>query len=53
LVLYRSLAGGVKYIGWITQPVTDGGAQRKRVKAVRQQLDWSIIGCDLIECYEE
>jgi hypothetical protein len=45
-------AGQVKYIWPIQTPVTDFDAQRKRVAAVRQQLSWQLIGCELIECYQ-
>ncbi len=45
-------AGQVKYIWPIQTPVTDFDAQRKRVAAVREQLRWQLIGCELIECYQ-
>jgi hypothetical protein len=34
-------------------PVLDLGAQRKRFEAIRQELGWPFIACDLelIECY--
>lgn len=51
-VLYRSQAGSVKYIWPLTLPLTDGGAQRKRLDAIRQQLDWRLVGCELVECYQ-
>lgn len=53
LVTFRSMAAQVRYIWPIQQPVTDFGAQRERLKAVRQQLGWRLLGCDLLECYEE
>ncbi|KXZ51007.1 hypothetical protein GPECTOR_14g249 [Gonium pectorale] len=51
-VTYRSLAGSVKYIWPIQQPVSDFGAQKTRLQELRQQLGWQVIGCELIECYE-
>lgn len=48
-----SMAAQVKYIWPIQQPITDFGAQRERLKALRQQLGWRLLGCDLLECYEE
>lgn len=53
LVTIRSMAAQVKYIWPITQPITDFGSQRNRLKAVRQALGWRLLGCDLLECYEE
>ncbi|PSC69720.1 Thylakoid lumenal kDa [Micractinium conductrix] len=53
LVTFRSMAAQVKYIWPIQQAVTDFGAQRKRLKLVRQQLGWRLLGCDLLECFEE
>ena len=47
------MAAQVKYIWPIQQAVTDFGAQRKRLKLVRQQLGWRLLGCDLLECFEE
>ena len=41
------MAAQVKYIWPIQQAVTDFGAQRKRLKLVRQQLGWRLLGCDL------
>lgn len=52
LVTYRSMAGSVKYIWPIQQPVGDFDAQRKRLKVVRDELGWQIIGCELLECYQ-
>mgnify|MGYP001810965488 CR=1 FL=1 len=51
--LHCSMAAQVKYIWPIQQAVTDFGAQRKRLKLVRQQLGWRLLGCDLLECFEE
>ncbi|KAL3132490.1 hypothetical protein ABBQ32_009038 [Trebouxia sp. C0010 RCD-2024] len=51
-VTFRSMAVNVKYIWPLQAPLADGGAQRKRLNAVRQQLGWQIIGCDYIECFQ-
>mmetsp|Transcript_22223 Transcript_22223/g.56955 ORF Transcript_22223/g.56955 Transcript_22223/m.56955 type:complete len:228 (+) Transcript_22223:131-814(+) len=51
-VLYRSLAGTVKYIWPIQQPVTDLDTQTKRIKAIRNELGYRLVGCELIECYD-
>ncbi|KAG2493789.1 hypothetical protein HYH03_008009 [Edaphochlamys debaryana] len=51
-VTYRSLAGSVKYIWPIQQPITDGGAQKTRLSALREKLGWRVIGCEYIECFE-
>ena len=45
-------AVNVKYIWPLQAPLADGGAQRKRLNAVRQQLGWQVIGCDYIECFQ-
>jgi hypothetical protein len=34
------------------QVVSDFGAQKERVIQIRDAVGWSIIGCELIECYE-
>ena len=52
LVTYRSVARDVKYIYPFQVPITDFGAQEKRLKAVREDLRWPLVGCELIECYE-
>lgn len=52
LVTYRSLAGGVKYVWPISQPLTDFGKQRERLEALRSELGWRVLGCELIECYD-
>lgn len=52
LVLQRSMAGGVKYIWPVTQPVGDGGLQKKRLDSIRKGLGWQLVGCELIECYQ-
>ncbi len=46
------LAANVKYIWPLQAPLSDAGAQRKRLNAVRQQLGWQVIGCDYIECFQ-
>ena len=51
-VVYRSMAGSVRYAGWITQPISDFGKQRDRMRDLRARLGWSLIGCELLECYE-
>ncbi|PNW70316.1 hypothetical protein CHLRE_17g714900v5 [Chlamydomonas reinhardtii] len=51
-VTYRSLAGSVKYIWPIQQPVSDLGAQKTRMGELREALGWRVIGCELIECYD-
>jgi uncharacterized protein (DUF1499 family) len=53
---YRSQTGTVKYVWPITQPVSDLGAQRRRMQALRERLSgWRIAGgdCDVVECYRE
>ncbi|GFH07195.1 uncharacterized protein HaLaN_01963 [Haematococcus lacustris] len=51
LVTYRSMAGSVRYLWPIQQPLTDFDAQRKRLAVLRKALGWSVIGCELKECY--
>lgn len=50
VVTYRSVAGEVKYIWPIQQPISDGGLQKRRVQAVYDQLNWGLIGCDTLDC---
>eukprot|EP00892_Ulva_mutabilis_P007509 jgi/Ulvmu1/512/UM001_0520.1 len=52
-IFYRSIAGDVKYIWPLTQPVTDLDTQKKRMQQIRQTLGWPLIGCELIECYSD
>ena len=52
LVTYRAIAGDVKYIWPLSTPISDGDTQRKRVNRLRKSLQWKLIGCELIECYE-
>ncbi|KAI7839251.1 hypothetical protein COHA_006949 [Chlorella ohadii] len=47
------MAAQVKYVWPIQQAVTDFGSQRQRLKEVRRRLGWRLLGCDLLECYEE
>ncbi|QDZ23259.1 hypothetical protein HOP50_10g57970 [Chloropicon primus] len=51
-VFFRSIAGGVRYIYPIQQPITDFSKQRKRMEGIRNDLGWRLSGCELIECYE-
>lgn len=51
-VFFRSIAGSVKYIYPIQQPISDFGSQKKRMDALRADLGWRLSGCELIECYE-
>lgn len=51
-ILTDDVAVNVKYIWPLQAPLADGGAQRKRLNAVRQKLGWQIIGCDYIECFQ-
>lgn len=44
-------AGSVKYIWPLQTAVSDFGAQRKRLDAIRSELGWPIIGCKYVECY--
>ena len=48
----RGIAGGVKYIWPVTQPISDGDLQRKRMRGIREGLGWQLVGCELIECYQ-
>ena len=52
IVTYRSVGGGVKYIYPFQTPLTDFGAQKKRLSAIRNKLKWNILGCELVECYQ-
>ncbi|MCO5569337.1 hypothetical protein L7F22_023049 [Adiantum nelumboides] len=42
VVTYRSLAEKVLYIYPFTTPITDFGAQEKRIKAIEQELGWTV-----------
>jgi len=52
LVVQRSMAGSVKYVWPIQQPVSDLDTQKKRLTRIREELGYRLVGCDLIECYE-
>ena len=51
---YRSLAdpAHVRYIFPFQTALSDGGAQRARVAALRARTGWRAIGCDLLECFQ-
>lgn len=51
LVTYRSQAGTIKYLYPFTQPIGDGGLQKKHLAAVREALGWRVEGCSYLECY--
>jgi hypothetical protein len=34
-------------------PVSDGGLQKSRMVAIRDQLRWRLVGCELQECYAQ
>eukprot|EP00747_Dinoflagellata_sp_TGD_P050354 gnl/TRDRNA2_/TRDRNA2_146706_c0_seq2.p1 gnl/TRDRNA2_/TRDRNA2_146706_c0~~gnl/TRDRNA2_/TRDRNA2_146706_c0_seq2.p1 ORF type:complete len:316 (+),score=32.10 gnl/TRDRNA2_/TRDRNA2_146706_c0_seq2:1-948(+) len=51
LVTYRSVSTTVKYVYPFYRPVSDFGEQRKRLEMIRQELGWSLVGCELGECY--
>ena len=42
VVTYRSLAEKVIYVYPFTTPISDFGAQGKRIKALEDELGWSI-----------
>lgn len=52
-VTYRSQASTTKYIWPIQQPISDFGAQKKRMDALRLELHWQNLGgdCSLLECF--
>ena len=47
----RADTGSVKYIWPLQTALSDFGAQRKRLDAIRSELGWPIIGCKYVECY--
>eukprot|EP00250_Pteridium_aquilinum_P017589 c23698_g2_i7 orf=76-807(+) len=47
VVTYRSLAEKVLYIYPFTTPISDFGAQDKRIKAIQEELGWSVPTWDL------
>ena len=50
-VLYKSAAGGARFIWPVTEPVSEGGIQRQRAELLREALGWQLVGCELVECY--
>ena len=50
---WLALAGDVRYVWPITQPVTDLDTQKKRMQRIRRELGWLLVGCELVECYDE
>lgn len=46
VVTYRSLAQKVIYLYPFTTPITDFGAQEKRLKALENELGWSVYSWD-------
>jgi len=52
LVTYRSI-GNAKYLYPLQTPILDRNAQPKRMAAIRKELGWRLVGCELIECYSE
>ena len=44
-------AGEVRYIYPFQVAITDGGAQKKRIAALKERLGWSLVGCELVECF--
>jgi len=51
LVTYRSI-GNAKYLFPLQTPISDFNAQQKRLAAVRAELGWRLVGCELLECYQ-
>ena len=43
---------GSRYLYPLQTPISDRGAQRKRMDGVRMALGWRLVGCELIECYQ-
>jgi hypothetical protein len=41
-----------RYLYPLQTPISDRGAQRKRMDGVRAALGWRLVGCELIECYQ-
>ena len=54
-ILFRAVAdpASVTYIFPLQTPLSDGGAQRARVRALAVDLGWRASGCDLLECFLE
>lgn len=55
LVLFRAVAdpSTIQYLFPLQTPISDGGAQRARVRALAAALGWRPSGCDLLECFAE
>ena len=53
VILYRSIAGDVRYLYPFTTPLPDNDAQPGRMKSLRKELGFKLVGCELVECYEE
>ena len=47
LVLFRSFALDVKYVYPFMTPVSDLGAQGKRMEKIRTALGWKTLGCEV------
>jgi hypothetical protein len=54
MATFRSQCATSKYVWPVTQAITDGGANRKRMAALRELLGWRIQGgdCSSLECYQ-
>ena len=54
-ILFRAVAdpASITYIFPLQTPLSDGGAQRARVRALAVDLGWRASGCDLLECFVE
>lgn len=46
-------AGSVKYIWPLQTALSDFGAKRKRLDAIRSEPGWPIVGCKYVECYSK
>jgi len=53
LITYRSSATTARYLYPFQIVLTDGDTQRKRVVAVRAAVNFPLVGCGYIECYQE
>ena len=49
LVLFRSFALDVKYVYPFMTPVSDLGAQGKRMEKIRAALGWKTLGCEVCD----
>ena len=50
---FERAAGEVKYVWPLTQPISDLDTQKKRLQEIRASLGWPLVGCELMECYDE